>query len=841
MILTSFLKGIYAQESSSIPFYVDTASHYTVSDDGWLTLNAPEVAATSDLLISDIDVHSLSEWNFTVKLDINPSQNNMMTFFLLANAELTEGLCVFIGYKNDNIVLAKKLEGGGVGSIAETEEDGLDKSSSVTNICLRRSSNCHSDSLYYEFYTDVSGEMKLIRAFTMLKEWVEKYDFMGISTKYTKTRAQDKFHIGNFSFSNNLNNDTTSSVTPDIDNDSIPIVTPDIDIDTIPTVTPDVDTDTIPTVTPDVDTDSIPTVTPDIDTDSIPIVTPDVDTDTIPSVTPDADVTISSHVGRGYVVISELMPKPIENGDLPNVEYIELFNASDSTINLNGWSVSTKSTTGFLPDYQLNPQCFITLCIKTKCDEFKDICDVISPSAWPSLTNESCRVTLKDNNGVVIDYADYDISVFGDSFKRNGGWSVERSDLFDLSGMSNIWVPSTDDRGGTPGAANSVVSSYPLSSPQMEFVTLHADGQTVSVYFDQAIDTALVSEYVNVSGVKMPFVISSVDSTTLKTLTLRLCEPLLSNTAYDFSMSTFSSLNGATNDDGSVFRIGIGSDDIMGNVIINEVMSSDTDKCDYIEIYNRGSQILDLSEICFCQIREGVVTSLSPISTMSLPLFVGEYAVVTKDKESFISKYSPKNPHLVYELTSFPNLPQEGTIALATKNGTLTDSLTYFDSMHSPLVSDLHDVALERISVEGDTNDPSNWTSAAEYYGFATPTQRNSQYRDITNNTTADIHIVSKTISPDGDGDNDMLVIQCNFGDGEWVATLKVFNSVGQLIAVPYNNTPLPVTSELYWHGASDDGSRLAPGTYIVYLKAWQTSGESKEFKESCTLFYPRK
>lgn len=789
VFLTSFLKGIYAQANSSLPFSCSgMVSFYEVSDDGWLTLNAPEYVSPAVVFLEQTNVVDVSQWAFSVRLDVNPSSDNMMYFFLQTNSDMSNGIFVSVGSAKDNIVLGT-ISNGKSSKLIATADKVLDANSSEADIVVRRSLICNGDSLRFELLTNVTGQMSSEGFCSIASSPLSGLNKMSVSTKYTKTRASGKFHIGNFSFVHDL-----------------------------PSVSPE--PEPLPEPTPE--------PTPEPQPSPAPLTKPD---------------SLSASFYRGCVIINELMPKPSDNAHLPNVEYIELYNSSDLDINLEGWTISTKTIKGKLPSFSLKSKSYIVLCIKSKKELFEGVCDVISPSAWPSLTNDECRLVLSNADGLVADYADYDIDIFGNTFKKDGGWSVERINANDLSGSVDSWSVSTDARGGTPGESNSVSDeSFVADMPSIERVALDGTAMYITISFSQAIDTCRFPSYATISGVKSPFAISYLDSVTLRSFVLQLDEPLSPNTPYDFSLPFFSGLSSETNEVSRSFKIGTTSADVMGNVVINEIMSTSSVNADYIELYNKSGEILDLSEIFFCRMDDGEIKSLLPATTVSIPFFAGEYVVLTSSCEALIEMYNPSVPSMVIEVPSFPNIPQEGEVAIATKNGTIIDRVTFSDDMHNTLNTNLHDVALERIYTDVPSAEKSNWTSAASFYDYATPTQQNSQCRDGSHNFSSDdIRIVEKTISPDGDGSNDRLVIQCNFAEGEWIATLQIFDAMGYCLAMPYNNVPMPVSSELYWDGVADDGSRLSPGTYIVHLKAWQTAGEVKKYKKTCIIAYPRR
>lgn len=809
MFLTFLLKGTYAFSSSSDSLMLSgMTSYYSMINPSWVSLEAPDVNSPAKMYLSDVRADSLSVWRFSFRMYVNPSSSNMIRIFLLADSTLTNGLNVAIGDTKDNIVLTMTKDGK-KSKLILSEEKILDSDYSSLNVKVCRTLIDDTDSAKYELYFDNADSQQFIGSCSISLTETKGLDYVGISTSYTKTRASGVFQIGDFHFTGSFD---TSTSKPGDDN----VVNPDTGEENDSTIVPEPMPEPLPNPEPEPE--------------------PDDDTD----VTPDTP-SLSTDYYRGCVIINEFMPKPVADGNLPAEEYIELLNMSDKAVDLEGWRISTKNVDGVLPSFVLSPGACITLCAKSKTAVFEEICDVISPSAWPTITNENCRLVLRNADGLVSDYVDYDIGMYNESYKESGGWALERINGGDLSGMSSAWAPSNDKRGGTPGERNSVYSDVLTTvSPQIESVTLDAKGLELCVNFTQAIDTTAISRHIVISGVKTYYTAFQAEEVTLKSITFYLDEALASNTTYLFSLPSFAGLSSDENSDGTEYKIGIPTSDVMGKVIINEIMPTSTTDADYVELYNHSNDILDLSEIYFCRVVDGVIKKMLPISSATKCFFPGDYLVITKDADKVISSYEAKHAHLVCNVASFTDLAQSGEIGIALATGEFIDRLAYDMNMHSELIADFHDKALERIKRDIPTNVPSNWTTAAAFDNYATPTELNSQCRDNTDASSADeVSLACKVITPDGDGIDDRLVVQCNVGDGEWYVTMIIYDASGHSVATPYNNVSVPVMSELYWDGNTNEGAHTAPGTYIVYLKMWQTQGETKVFKKSCVVAYP--
>lgn len=142
----------------------------------------------------------------------------------------------------------------------------------------------------------------------------------------------------------------------------------------------------------------------------------------------------------GSVRINEIMADPKGLKELPETEYVELYNKTANVISLPGWQFSYGGKAKSMGSFEIPANGYAVL--------FRSGRDIkIDPSAikvpldnFPSqLANAGKQLQLLDASGNLIDEVTYD--------KAKPGKSWERS--------SDGWHLSSDPRGGTPGSANS--------------------------------------------------------------------------------------------------------------------------------------------------------------------------------------------------------------------------------------------------------------------------------------------------------------------------------------------------------------------------------------------------
>ena len=165
------------------------------------------------------------------------------------------------------------------------------------------------------------------------------------------------------------------------------------------------------------------------------------------------------------------------------------------------------------------------------------------------------------------------------------------------------------------------------------------------------------------------------------------------------------------------------------------------------------------------------------------------------------------------------------------------DSFDYSNDFHSGLLTSdqVKGVSLERVSLIGDTNDGSNWFSAASNVNFATPGYINSQ-RSTGITGDENIELESKVFSPNGDGDNDILRLNYQLDRTGFIANVSIYDDNGRLQTKIADNKLLGTEGFVLWDGLLDDGTIAPIGMYIVYFDIFHTDGEVISGKKVCVL-----
>ena len=276
--------------------------------------------------------------------------------------------------------------------------------------------------------------------------------------------------------------------------------------------------------------------------------------------------------------------------------------------------------------------------------------------------------------------------------------------------------------------------------------------------------------------------------------------------------------------------------DIVINVILYNPLTGGED---FVELYNRSNKVINLKSL---NIASGdydtqVLNDINTITDENIYLLPGQYAVLTESPEVVASQYYCPSMSAFVQVASLPayNVDNDLAAVVDSASQTVIDKLLYNDSWQFPLLNNTKGVSLERINPNKPTQDSTNWHSAAEGVGFATPGYRNSQYSEASSNG-GEISIEPEIFSPNNDGHNDIVNINYQFDTGGYTANAIVFDSRGRQVRKLAASELLGTSGSFTWDGVNDKHEKAAIGIYIVFVEVFRLDGTVKSFKKTCVL-----
>jgi hypothetical protein len=277
------------------------------------------------------------------------------------------------------------------------------------------------------------------------------------------------------------------------------------------------------------------------------------------------------------------------------------------------------------------------------------------------------------------------------------------------------------------------------------------------------------------------------------------------------------------------------------DIIINEILFNPLgDGKDYVEIYNRCENTINLEELYLASVRESQTgppdTQTVSLASSGYSILPAKYLVLTSDPQKVMDQYQVTDPGCFLALPSFPAYNNDkGCVLLTDKNKQVIDGFHYSEDMHFLMLNTFEGVSLERICPDKLGDDPSNWHSAAETAGFGTPGYENSQFLEIWDDGNT-LSLKPEVFSPDGDGQDDQLGIVYDFSSPGKLISVLVFNAEGRLAKTLVNNE-MPGTHGIYsWDGTLDDRTMAQNGIYVIYMEALGMDGKTRRFKKAAVL-----
>lgn len=162
-------------------------------------------------------------------------------------------------------------------------------------------------------------------------------------------------------------------------------------------------------------------------------------------------------------------------------------------------------------------------------------------------------------------------------------------------------------------------------------------------------------------------------------------------------------------------------------------------------------------------------------------------------------------------------------VILSDQTGRVIDSVAYSPAWHQPNIPDAAGRSLERVNPNLGSNDPLNWATSASPSG-GTPGVQNSLFA-LEKPSSGSLSISPNPFSPDGDGFEDVTLIQYNLPLTTATIRVRIFDLKGRMIRTLADGEVAGSSGELVWNGFDAWGRRCRIGPYVVLLEALDGRG----------------
>ena len=825
------------------PAWSGTDTNFVVYS-GKLSLQATSESNTAYLTTPSTIINN-AKWEFLVQMDFNPSAANYSRIYLITNQshllDPLNGYFVSIGNTTDDVSLYAQS-----GTTASKLIDGEDGLLDLPTVTLRIKVT-RDDSGLWELFTDLGPSGQYVSEGTVADTTHVTSAFFGVMCNYTSTRS-DKFYFDDFEVTASSQTDVTPPAIVRME------ATPPGNLQL--TFSEALETETAQAVSNYIVDREIGNparaVIQQNNTVSLFFEKNFSDnlsyTLTVTGIKDNSGNLIQRTEEKFYltplfqasfkdIIFTEIFADPTPRIGLPDVEYLELFNRSQKSLNLAGWNVSDGNTALLLPDIIILPREYVIL--SSQPSLFSNYGKSFGSSGFPSLNNSGDLLVLQDSTGITIDSLRYSDTWYNDDDLRNGGWSLELIDPENICDEGQNWTGSEGELGGTPGTQNSVFANKPdITSPVLRSA-IPVSSNVLVLSFDQKLDKTLPNKNSFIIEPVMEIIAVAFVDPSLRHLELALGQHVEPGVSYSISVSSVFDCSGNPIDASqNRCTFGLAESAIPGDIALNEILfDPKPGGVDFVEIVNTSPKFINLKNWKIGNLDHDTISNSKTITSQDFLFKPGDYLVLTDNLGALKGEYpqlSEANVFVIIDkLPSFND--DAGSVLVANADGMIIDSFGYSTSMHSVFLKDAEGVSLERIDFKRHTSDVQNWKSASSTSGYATPGYLNS-------NSRMDPALSDETILLDPEvfvpleGQPDHTVIHYRFDQGGNVANIKIIDSQGRLVKRIANNEILGTEGRFRWEGDRDDGLRARLGYYMVWFEVFDPSGNVRTFFKSVAI-----
>jgi hypothetical protein len=423
---------------------------------------------------------------------------------------------------------------------------------------------------------------------------------------------------------------------------------------------------------------------------------------------------------KNSIVINEIMADPVPSAGLPEYEYIELYNLTDSSINITGWCVIIGKSVFLFPKLLFNPRSYLIICTKNAEKEYNIQSQVLGILSANVLTNSGQTIVIKDNNNLTVDSVSYNLKWYHDSNKSEGGYSIERIDPENFCSTIQNWTASVNSSGGTPGYTNSCFSiNTDTIKPYISQLYFLSDSSLLLEFSEYINHISLIetSNYYAYSQIGSPAKISRDQN---DNIILFFEKKFNKNSKYTLSLKNI------TDDCGN--ELLTNSYDIyyyipqIFDIIINELMLDPDPPIhlpafEYIELFNRTAFTLNA-------INWKIIINNKIYDLPNFNLEAYNFLILTSDKG--YNDYKNYSKTLI--LKDFQGLNNsQGNIIIKDNNNKIISFVDYSDEWYNDEFKKNGGWSLEKIDPDNFCTGKTNWTVSENFTG-GTPGKKNSVY-----------------------------------------------------------------------------------------------------------------
>jgi hypothetical protein len=524
--------------------------------------------------------------------------------------------------------------------------------------------------------------------------------------------------------------------------------------------------------------------------------------------------------------ITEIFPDPTPSLGLPEKEFVEIANNGSQNELFTNIQLCDRDKCYTLPDFSLESKSALLICKSSDVSHFTSYGQVLGISSFPSLNNDGDHLYLKKFTEEIIDSVQYT------SKEVVGGITLERSHLENTCiGSPNFWMLKSNENIGSLGKLRP--SQIEQSTPITRFSNIYApNDSTLSVQFTNSVPAPIKDINLKIDDVPR-WVSPSQTWTVDRELQIKLQPKLNQGFSYQIAIQNQSDCYGKSIPD-TLFNVIVPNFGNQAKILINELLfNPKTGGVDFIEIINYSDhEIYDLNQYQLANFQQADSSFKKLNLGKSFYLFPNQAVAITTSMDILCSQYPQADKKNMIEAIIPAMNNDKGKVVLLSPSGTILDQVEYTEQMHHSLLQNYEGVSLERISVNSPSNEPENWHSASESYGFATPGSSNSQAKQIFN-SSQQWHINPIAFNPYGNTFQDFTLIEYSLPQSKQsMVSIRIFDAQGRIIKDLVQNTNIASKGFFKWDGTNQDGKLVSCGQYVIWVQMHESDrGKEDNFK----------
>ena len=414
------------------------------------------------------------------------------------------------------------------------------------------------------------------------------------------------------------------------------------------------------------------------------------------------------------IVITEIMYNPPEAGT-DTLEFIELFNNGATTVSLKDFYFSMGVNYTFHND-SVQPQAYYLVTVDSIA--FVHFYHQIAHQ-WTSgsLSNTGEAIVLKDNYGSLVDSVYYHTTSPWPTAANGNGSSMMLCSPSSNNNVGSSWsaagaanslafgVVNNKEVYATPGAGCMTITVDTV--PPFVTMAMATNLSTVKVFFNENLNYSSSQNIANYTGLVS---IASAVRTPLTTVTLNLATPLVPGIPDTLTINNVR--DSAGNQMITPQSFVVIYNNLIEDVAISEIMyndpSSNADSLEFIELYNRGTTIANISSYNFSH----GPTITFPVNTFINP---GGYLVIAYDTTA-VNNFFHITGTLQWASGNLANTSEK--LEIRNSSGNVIDSLTYRSTSPWPTTPNGNGPSLTLCNPALDNSVGANWSASTEYAGI---------------------------------------------------------------------------------------------------------------------------